>query len=141
MKLVSKFYLMTISIILLLNSCVETHDTFSCKELVSSKGEKIYINTLNWGMTDDKQYTIVSGDKNRLEERKDTINGVRGLNPFIYKFSNDTLTVFFQKGKKIDFKQEFNTIELNYISLENKNYIELLSSAKMGKGGYHLAPE
>lgn len=133
--------LVIMMIVLLLNSCVDTNDTFRSKELVSSKGEKIYINTLSWGVTDDNQYTVVSGDENRLKEKKDTIGGVSGLTPFIYKFSNDTLAVFFQKGKKIDFNEGFNTIELKYISLENRDYMEMLSSAKMGEGGYHLVPE
>lgn len=137
----SRKYLSIILMILLLNSCVETHDTFRSKKLVSSKGEEIYINTLNWGMTDDNQYTVVSEDRNRLKERKDTIGGISGLTPFIYKFSNDTLTIFFQSGKEMDIKKEFNTIELNYISLENRDYMELLNTAGMGEGGYHLVPD
>lgn len=128
-------------LVLSLNSCVDTHNTFRSKELVSSKGEKIYINTLNWGVTDDNQYTVVSVDRNRLKERKDTIDGVYGLIPFIYKFNNDTLAVFFQKEKKIDFRQGFNTVEVKYFPLENRDYIELLSSGKKGEGGYHLVPE
>jgi hypothetical protein len=126
--------------VFLLNSCVEIHNTFQSKELVSSKGEKIYINTLNWGMTDDYQYTVVSKDSNRLKERKDTIGGIGGLTPFIYKFSSDTLTIF-QNGKKIDIKKEFNTIKLNYIFLENKEYMELLNKAGMRESGYHLVPD
>lgn len=133
--------LIVVPIVFSLNSCIDTHDTFRSKELISSKGEKIYINTLNWGVTDDNQYTVVSVDRNRLKERKDTIDGVYGLTPFIYKFSNDTLAVFFQKEKKIDFRQEFNTVEVKYFPLENRDYIELLSSAKKGEGGYHLVPE
>jgi hypothetical protein len=84
----------------LLNSCIEIHDTFQSKKLVSSKGEKFYINTLNWGMTDDNQYTVISKDFNRLKERGDTIGGISGLTPFIYKFSNDTWRSFFQKERK-----------------------------------------
>lgn len=133
--------LIFILIAFLLNSCVETHDTFRSKKLVSSKGEEIYINTLNWGMTDDNQYTVVSKDSDRLKERKDTIGGISGLTPFIYKFSNDTLTIFLQNGNKMDIKQEFETIELNYISVENRDYMELLRRAGMGEGGYYLAPD
>jgi hypothetical protein len=125
----------------LLNSCIEIHDTFQSKKLVSSKGEKFYINTLNWGMTDDNQYTVISKDFNRLKERGDTIGGISGLTPFVYKFSNDTLTLVFPKGTKIKINKEFDTIELNYLSVENGGYMELLSKAIQGEGGYHLVPE
>lgn len=142
MELKSKLSIfLTITLLLLLSGCVETHDTFRSKELVSSKGEKIYINTLNWGMTDDNQYSIISKNSNRLKKRNDTIGVTSGLTPFIYKFSGDTLTIFFQHGRKIDIKEKFNTIELNYISLENRDYMELINKAGIGEGGYHLVPD
>jgi hypothetical protein len=134
-------FLITILVSNMLNGCVEIHDTFRSKNLVSSKGENIYINTLNWGMTDDYQYTILSKDDDMLKERKDTIGGIRGLTPFIYKFSGDTLSIYFQNGNKIDIKEEFDTIELNYYPLENRDFMELLYKAGTGKGGYHLVPD
>lgn len=134
-------FLVIISSLTLLSSCVEMHDTFQTKRLVSSKGEKIYINTLNWGMTDDYQYTIISKDSNRLKERKDTIGGISGLTPFIYRLKDDTLTVFLQDGNKMDIKEEFETIELNYVFLNNKDYIKLMSEAGIRNSEYHLASD
>jgi len=136
-----KKYLGIVIMIFLLNSCVETHDTFRSKKLVSSKGEEIYINSLNWGMTDDNQYTVISKDGNRLKERNDTIGGIRGLTPFIYKFSNDTLTIFLQNGNKMDIKQRFETIVLNSIYVENRDYMELIRRAGKREEGYCLVPD
>lgn len=126
---------------LLLNSCIETSDTFNSIKLTSSKGENIYINTLNWGVNDDYQYTIVSKDSNKLKERKDTIEGIRGLDPFIYKFSNDTLTIVCRTEKTPKIVDEFNSILIKNITAENKGYIDILTMAITGKGGYHQVPE
>lgn len=109
--------------------------------LVSGKGEKIYINTLNWGVTDDYQYTVVTKNSTLLKDRKDTISGIKGLDPFIYKFSGDSLTIFFQKGNRVAVKEEFKTIQLNYIPLGNKDYIKLLSDTRVIKNGCHLVSE
>lgn len=128
-------------VMLLLNSCIETSDTFNSIKLTSSKGEKIYINTLNWGVNDDYQYTVVSKDSNKLKERKDTIEGIRGLDPFIYKFSNDTLTIVCRTEKTPKIVDEFNSIHIKNITVENKRYIEILTMANTGKEGYHQVPE
>ncbi|MBD1422577.1 hypothetical protein [Sphingobacterium chuzhouense] len=87
-----------ISILIYSSSCVDPKDTFISRELISSKDEKLYINTLNWGMTGDKQYTVITKDPTRLRERKDIIGGVDGLSPFVYKFANDTLTIYYNRG-------------------------------------------
>jgi hypothetical protein len=51
------------------------------------------------------------------------------------------LALVFPKGTKIKINEEFDTIELNYLSVENGGYMELLSKAIQGEGGYHLVPE
>ncbi|WP_417357442.1 hypothetical protein [Flavobacterium sp.] len=134
-------YLIMLLSAVVLNSCIDVHDTFKSKMLVSGKGEKIYINTLNWGMTNDYKYTVVTKNSTLLKDRKDTISGIKGLDPFIYKFSGDTLTIFFQKGNRVDVKEEFKTIQLNYIPLDNKNYMKLLSDTRVNKNGCHLVSE
>lgn len=134
-------YLFITIIIISVSSCLDVRDTFRSKKLVSNRGEIIYINTLNWGVTDDYQYTVVSKDSNRLRERKDTIGGIGGLNPFIYKFNGDTLIIFCQEGKKMVIKENLKTIKLNYIFLENKDYIQLLSKSRLGVQGYYGVPE
>ncbi|MUV04527.1 hypothetical protein GN157_12480 [Flavobacterium rakeshii] len=134
-------YLIMVLSVVVLNSCVDVHDTFKSKMLVSGKGEKIYINTLNWGVTDDYQYTVVTKNSTLLKDRKDTISGIKGLDPFIYKFSGDTLTIFFQKENRVAVKEEFKTIQLNYIPLDNKDYIKLLSDTRVIKNGCDLVSE
>lgn len=134
-------YLIMVLSVMVLNSCVDVHDTFKSKMLVSGKDEKIYINTLNWGVTDDYQYTVVTKNSTLLKDRKDTISGIKGLDPFIYKFSDDSLTIFFQKGNRVAVKEEFKTIQLNYIPLGNKDYIKLLSDTRVIKNGCHLVLE
>lgn len=125
---------------LLLASCIDVQDTFRSTELISAQGEKIYINTLNWGMTDDNQYTIISKDQNRLKNRKDTVGGIKGLVPFVYKFSHDTLYLFFPKGKMVDIEEKFHSVQLHYIPLENREYMNVLNKAGKGEEGYWLVP-
>jgi hypothetical protein len=90
---------------------------FISKELVSSKGEKIYINTYNWGVTGDHQWSIITHDKNRLKEGKiDSAGAVKGCAPFLYFFNNDTLTLYGSNYKPIE---EFYTITIMYATMPN----------------------
>lgn len=138
METAGRFCVLCFLAIVLLKSCVDVQDTFRSTELISSQGEKIYINTLSWGMTDDNQYTILSKNRDRLKHRQDTIDGVKGLTPFVYKFSHDTLYIFLQKGKTIDVKEELQSIQLNFTVLENREYMDLLNIAIKGEDGYRL---
>jgi len=119
-----------------LRSCIEMQDAFRSTKLVSSAGEEFYINSLNWGATHDYQYTVVSKDRNRLRERRDTVGGVEGLTPFVYQFSYDTLYVFFPKEDKITISENFESIQLKHIPLENTVYMDLLNKAIKGEEGY-----
>ncbi|WP_115171619.1 hypothetical protein [Sphingobacterium spiritivorum] len=129
-----------LTFIILIVGCDKYGDTFKSKELVSSKGEKLYINTLNWGVTDDKQYTIITKDAGRLKNRSDTVNAINGLSPFLYRFRGDTLSVFYLKWRDISIKESFKSIKINYNPLENREYINLITKAGKGEGGYQLVP-
>ncbi len=124
----------------LFNNCNGVKDTFRSKILVSSKGEKLYINTLNWGVTDDNQYTIITKDAGRLKNRTDTVSAIIGLSPFVYRFRGDTLSVFYLEWKEIDIKERFKSIKIEYNPLENREYMSIINKAGKGEEGYQLVP-
>ncbi|MGJ1385970.1 hypothetical protein ACR782_07195 [Sphingobacterium spiritivorum] len=129
-----------LTFIILIVGCDKYGDTFRSKELVSSKGEKLYINTLNWGINDDNQYTIITKDADRLKDRTDTVDAINGLLPFVYRFSGDTLSVFYLKWRDISIKEKFKSIKINYNPLENRDYMNLINKAGKGQEGYQLVP-
>lgn len=128
------------STLISLSSCVDLKDTFRSRELISSKGEKLYINTLNWGMTGDKQYTVITKDRSRLKERKDTIGGIDGLSPFVYRFANDTLTIYYKRGFEVYVNEVFESIHLHYVSLDNRDFMDIVHKAIQGVEGYQQLP-
>lgn len=111
--------LIAILITVLFSSCFDTFvDSRRCKEIVSSKGEKVYIKSINWGVTDDKQATIITSDIERMKTRTDTTGAVHILDPFLYRFKNDTLTLVFSEEKTYEIKEKFKTIKVKYIIVE-----------------------
>jgi hypothetical protein len=125
---------------LLLFSCSSpVMDTFNSKELISSKGEKIYINSLNWGATDDNQITAISSDKEKVKERSDTLEAVKGLEPFIYSFKSDSLKLFFHNEITFEVKENFKTIHVSYIVLRAKEYNNIRQKA-YNNDEYHSVP-
>ena len=121
-----------IMFLLLLQACSTPllQDSFRSKRLISSKGEKIYVNSINWGVTGDYQLSLISKDSLRLNNRNDTIGSVPGLNPFIYQFKNDTLTLYFYKHISYRLTDDLNTIKVVYKVVSASEYTNL--SEKMG---------
>ena len=110
-------------IMILLYSCLPTfEDTLRCKEIVSSKGEKIYIKSINWGVTGDYQATIVTSDIEKMKTRTDTIGSVHTLDPFLYRFKNDTLTLVFSEEKNYEIKEKFKTVKIKYTVVESSDF-------------------
>lgn len=136
----SKLLIFIIPMMFLFNNCNGVKDTFRSKMLVSSKGEKLYINTLNWGVTDDNQYTIITKDAGRLKNRTDTVSAINGLSPFVYRFRGDTLSVFYLEWKEIDIKERFKSIKIDLNPLENREYMSIINKAGKGEEGYQLVP-
>jgi len=131
--------LKNILILLTLFSCSSTtKDTFNSIELVSSKGEKIYINSLNWGVTDDNQITVISTNKERVKERTDTIDVVKGLEPFFYSFKNDSLKLFFSNEATYKLKEDFKTINVSYIVLSAEKYNKIRPKAYNNDGYFSI---
>lgn len=108
-------------------------------EIVSSKGEKMYISTINLGVTGDKQFTLITNKKIADVKDFDKANSLKGLDPFIYSFSNDKLNLYFRNS--IRYKIPFNTesIKVDYFELNNADYIELYKKTFENKL-YHAVP-
>lgn len=134
-----KQLLIIIGITLFLNCSNVNKDNFTSNKVISSKGEKIYINSLNWGVTNDYQMTAISSNPNKLHDRTDSINTVKGIDPFIYSFDNDTLNLFFQY--KISYKTEenFKSVKIIYNVVDRKKFIEISEKANINKI-YHKVP-
>jgi hypothetical protein len=132
----------TILTLLIFSSCFEEQEEndFNSIELSSSQKERLYINSVNWGVTADKQLTIVSKDKNKLKHGLDTGGCIYGLNPFIFKFSGDTLYLFHLGKKKIPIADKFNSIYVSDNSINNSKFSEL-SEMAMQNEKFHLVPE
>ncbi len=133
------YIMKNIFIFLALFSCSSTKkDTFNSIELTSSKGENIYINSLNWGVTDDNQITIISTNRERVKERTDTIDVVKGLEPFFYSFKNDSLKLFFNNEVSYALKENFKTIKVNYIVLSAEKYNKIRPKAYNNDGYFSI---
>jgi hypothetical protein len=115
-------------------------DTFNSEILTSSKGEKIYINSLNWGVTDDYQMSAVTSNPGKLKDRGDSSSTVHGLEPFYYSFENDTLTLFFDGDITYNVSENFKTINLKYVALDIREYGKISRQAFVNDG-YFAVPK
>ena len=106
------------------------NNSFNSNVLTSSRGEKIFVNSVNYGVTGDYQLSIISKDSLRLKNRTDTIGSIEGLNPFIYKFKNDTLTLFFYQKIKYKVQDEFNSVTVIYKIINEEEHLELSKKAE-----------
>lgn len=114
--------------------------TFISEELTSSKGEKVYINSLNWGMTDDYQMSLVTHDSKKLTSRSDSVGTVSGLEPFIYSFKNDTLRLFFDRRVTYTSMEKFKTIVIEYVPVDRDDFQAIRAKA-YNNDGYHTVPK
>lgn len=89
------------------------NDSFDSSELISSKGEKVYINSLNWGVTGDYQISRISKKPSWVKNRGDTIGVIKGLEPFTYIIRNDSLKLFFYGEIAYRVKEHFNAINVS----------------------------
>lgn len=126
--------------ILALESCEPVlKDTFTSKKLVSSKGESLFINSINWGGTGDRQLSNISKNEKKLRERVDSVATVKGLDPFIYSFSNDSLNLFFNDEVSYVAPDSFQSITITYHALSKKQWNNLYRMA-IENNGYHTVP-
>lgn len=116
-------------------------DDFESIELISSKGEKLYINTISWGVTGDYQATVISHEKNKLKKRaKDSSEVTFRYSPFIYSFNNDSLNLYFNEEITYKVKEHFNTITISYIALDRITFEKLTDRARRNDN-YYLVPK
>lgn len=115
------------------------NDGFNSNKLISSKGEKIYVNSINWGVTGDYQLSVISKDSLRLKDRNDTIGTAQGINPFIYEFKNDTLTLYFFNKITYNLKDKLNTITIIY-KVVNDSVYNILNEKSYENIGYYSVP-
>ncbi len=135
-----RIFLIGLTLFMLQGCLPDMNDTFNRITLVSSKQERIYINTLNWGMTDDHQLSAISGDKDKLRERSDGVGVVKGLEPFFYTFKNDTLNLYFKDNVNYRIAEKFKTIHVNYVLLGTQSYYDYYQKAIHNSDGYKTVP-
>lgn len=100
-------------------------DDYRCNTLTSSKGEKIYVRSINWGVAGDYQISIITKKIDKLLERQDSIGTIEGNDPFIYHFKNDTLSLYFCNHIKYRILEKFKTIVVMYFVLDSDEYLTL----------------
>ncbi|MDR6193724.1 hypothetical protein [Siphonobacter sp. SORGH_AS_0500] len=115
--------------VFLLTSCLSEGDNFQSKQLKSTKGETIYVNTVNWGVTNDYQMSCISNNPNKLKDIADSSYTVRGLEPFLYSFKNDTLNLFFKDSVNYKLSDKTKTIKVLYHILNKDEYYKIYSKA------------
>lgn len=112
MRLKIQYTLSATLLFLLISGCLpESTNGVISRVLVSSKGEKIYINSINWGVTGDYQLSSIT---KKPIKNIDTLDAIRGLEPFIYSFNHDTLKLFFKHEVRYQIKENFKTIVVIY---------------------------
>src|SRR4051812_30034374 len=120
-----KILVTTFILLICMISCSAQQGTFVSKQLKSSKGEILYINSINWGVTDDNQLTVITKNKNELKAVEDTLGAVYGLQPFIYKFKDDTFNLYFINRISYKVSAVFETIKIKYSILSPEEYNKL----------------
>lgn len=121
----------------LLAGCMDLNNSYySSIKLISNSGEVLYINSVNWGVTGDSQITSISTKKKKLDPAIDTLNIVKGLEPFLFSFENDSLKLYFNGTIDYYVDEELETIKIVYYKLTNPQYMGLIR-----KNGYRSVPE
>lgn len=82
---------------------------FRLTTLVSKDGKSnVFLKSQNWGVTDDKQTTVISTEPNKDFKADSTKEFVfSGLEPFLYQAKNDT--VFLYVRRKVIAPQKFKS--------------------------------
>ncbi|AIZ65391.1 hypothetical protein PK28_17105 (plasmid) [Hymenobacter sp. DG25B] len=106
--------------------------------LVSSAGDTLYVKSYNWGLTGDHQLSTISDTNVPIgwddQQRQDI---VKGLDPFLYRFAHDTLTVY-TRAPLPDFNIRCPSIVVRYQLVDNPQYMSLYE--QVGKQSYYRVP-
>jgi len=134
-------FLLLISLLLFVRCSDSSQFDYYNKELTSSRGEKIYVKTIIWGMTGDYQKTIITKKEGKPEESDfSNLKDDTGLTSFMYSFTNDTLNLYFNQTITYKVEETFNTIFVKYHILSNPEYNNLIPFALREQGYYIIPP-
>lgn len=102
---------------------------FDFIELSSKKSEsKLFVKKLIWGMTSDNCLITISNSNRKENDPDENKNYIyKGLSPFLYKISGDTLSIYTREISKIPkhFSTRFKIIQ---VELENPEMMELIEN-------------
>jgi len=108
-----------------LTSCSTDYGDYRCAKLVSSKKETLYVKTYNWGVNGDSQLSTLAGNDTPIGfEDKGKPMIVEGLEPFIYRFAQDTLTLY-SRSPLPAFPLHCSSIAVRYEVVDNARYMDL----------------
>lgn len=114
-------------LLLLLSSCSPNlgDGEYRCATLVSSSQERFYVKTYSWGLTGDRQLSTLSRENTPLGfEDQGNPMVVEGLEPFLYRFANDTLTLY-SRSALPSFPLHGSSIIVRYELVDNARYMDL----------------
>jgi hypothetical protein len=105
-------------------------------ELISSTGEKLYINTSIRGVGADHQYTGIYHKKAYINEE----DCIYSLEPFLYSFKSDTLNLIFADSVRYQAKENFESIKIIYsVVTSDERWLSYLIKAGNNQF-YHKVP-
>jgi hypothetical protein len=125
--------LLILSLFSLLSCQESNNEIYHNRKLVSKKGETIYVRSVNWGLTGDSQLSIITKDSLADLSSENNRDIVKGLDPFLYSFHKDTLTLYFYNTVTYRIKEKFSTIKVSYKKIQGAEYNLLRKSDKFGK--------
>lgn len=105
---------------------------FQTTTLKLKSGEVIYLKKKNWGLTFDHQVSVISNsDKNEWKPDSTKEYVFKGLEPFFYKFSNDSLILFTRLNAEVP--PNFNSkIQIVQKQLPNSQIMDLYDLVNKG---------
>lgn len=106
------------------------YPVYNTVELVSTGNEKLFIESENWGVTGDSQLTIITTeDKGEFEVDSTRQIIFKGLDPFLYRVSNDTLFLILGQKSKIpeNFKSQWTIVQQE---VDNPTMMNSMSNSK-----------
>lgn len=114
----------------LLSSCND-NGIIITKDVIKSKNGELYIITKNWGLTSDKQLTLITdNDKVADDLSYDSSRSYvyEGLSPFVYILRNDTLFIYsmteYTSPEPTNFSSSIVVVQKG---VKDSGYIDVLS--------------
>jgi len=98
---------------------------FRQTRLVSSKGDTLYVKAYTWGVTGDQQLsTIADSDAPIGWDDQQRADIVAGLEPFLYRFALDTLTLY-ARAPLPRFAIRAPSVVVQYRQVDNPQFMTL----------------